>query len=116
MFAGGAQRTAAVMKTSRSTIPSLRSMAVGRLAKPVQPAALNRDDSVAIIDDGAERADARERRLAIRAGGIVLQLGGPFRDCGQHCIAVRNGLVAGKLDCAGDGGSGTDLLAHGIKS
>jgi len=54
------------------------------------------------FDFSAQRFHAIKRAVAIGGGGEMAQLAGAFGQGGNHCVTMGDGLVAGRLDTAGE--------------
>src|SRR5208283_1627700 len=57
-------------------------------------------------DVRAERFHAAESAVAIAGGGEIAQFAGAIGQSGEHGVAVRNGLVAGRFDTTRKGFNG----------
>ena len=83
-----------------------------RLLPATESAALNGDGSSLLFDFNSERADAAERRMAVRPGGIIGDFRRAFRKGRDHCIAVGNRFIARQCDEAGKAPRGANSLSH----
>jgi hypothetical protein len=84
----------------RARISAVESVAWGRQRRA---ATFNFDRRyICVLPVHSQRAQAVQRSRAISAGGIILKARLTFRDCRQHRITMRNRLVSGKAQSAGN--------------
>ncbi len=65
------------------------------------------------FDLDPQRSHARQRGMAIGAGGVVAHARGALRNRRDHGVAMRNRFIAGQRDGAGDPRGGRDADLHG---